>query len=194
MASVAYATTGDINGDGLIGLEETIYSLQVVAGDEPQPVESSDNFYPVYDAENVFVAYQFVGSPEALISPQNYYAKIDARTGNYERYDTFFTTTDCSGEQYSFGPTFTLKSVFIDTPKKCIFRNTYGEILYIPSNALAVSIGSSGSRLDSLGQCIQGSFDAYGVYQVLPNDSAVTGFQNNYAPPLEAQLNIPPAP
>ena len=41
MVSVANAATGDVSGDGKIGLEETIYSLQVVAGDAPEPVEEA---------------------------------------------------------------------------------------------------------------------------------------------------------
>ncbi len=37
MVSTANATQGDVSGDGLVGLEEAVYALQVASGAEPQP-------------------------------------------------------------------------------------------------------------------------------------------------------------
>lgn len=54
MVSVAQATTGDVNGDGKVGLEETIYSLQVTAGMGPQP-STGHGAVEVYDANDQYL-------------------------------------------------------------------------------------------------------------------------------------------
>lgn len=74
MASVAGAQCGlDVNGDDKIGLEEVIFSLQVVAGMTPSPIPLCADRAAEYAIKNAYTAAQayFTDEPEACISYQN---------------------------------------------------------------------------------------------------------------------------
>ncbi len=64
VASVSNATTGDMNGDGKIGLEESIISLQVAAGSDPVISSTGYAGIVVFDAND-----QLLGILMSMVLP-----------------------------------------------------------------------------------------------------------------------------
>lgn len=130
----------------------------------------SDSFFPVYDANGVFVGQYFFGL-EKILSPQGYYA--DRRADNmgytaegkdlisYQKDSIYFTTPDCSGKAYGDGtPIFSripdwamLSSYYDERPFLAnknfgrVFLNPYNEIVSTVKDAPLIRLFSSVDEL-----------------------------------------------
>ncbi len=153
---------------------------------------SSNHFFPVYDETNVFVGFHFSGGEDqtTLWSPQRFVASFPLFTGSFKGSTVYYSSSSCIGIEYYV---YEYSSNFFEEAGY-VFRTNYSpfDTVYIPKNAVPVQLNPAWSGPPVGGACYnQGS---QLVYQTLPNDPSITGFQNSYNGSLRAIYTIPEAP
>lgn len=132
-----------------------------------------------------------------IIAPQNYLSVIGVHTGQHAEGGHYYITPDCTGDVY--GTIFNVYgsgsySIFEVDWISAVLRNRLREVVFIPPNPPAVTLDESWFRYNPDDGCIPNHYSVGQVYKMIPNDPAITGFQNSYAPPLTSKIVVPPSP
>lgn len=182
------------------------WSLMAAKGDKG-PAGAPGVSIAVYDSNDLFIGY-YVANSQGV----DFYAR---ETGGYLAplgtqvtgcgtglichapvSRIFYLASDCTGSAYAMANSFSLLS---GKPGTTLGEETQiaPSVFYIPVAATTQPLSLPVYAKDyDTGVCteITWSIASFSFYQILPNDPAVTGFQNNYTAPFKTVVTVPPIP
>ena len=166
-----------------------------MGGSSPaEPSTPASPLLPVYDGNDSFVGYYLESSKNDIlvVSTKGYFTALQTAGSQHSMvFAEIYTTADCSDTPTVFWSAFADNyKLFTGWEGGHVGRNPLDDTpSYIPLNASLVVVDPAYVK--------QGGCTLIGAsvgYNILPNDSAVTGFENTILWPFKVSFDVPQAP
>ena len=178
-------------------------------GSNPAVNTSINPWLKLYDNDNTFIGYVFTSNINitiygielgTVVNDKNFCASIDHSSGTIQPIslplwnDPHYLNDSCTGPAY-------LRDIFFDPSSKdngfnaticndMLYAHTGpggSGPFYIDRNPTTLNPGETYSYYDLASCASESASGIESFYQLIPNDPAVTGFQNNYTLPLRLE-------